>query len=58
MSIFHRPNLIQNHLALVLYTLMCVDLFPALCEVIVSSSAQLSVRTTLLLGREILLISV
>ncbi|XP_050686343.1 rapamycin-insensitive companion of mTOR-like isoform X3 [Eriocheir sinensis] len=46
----YRPNLIQNHLALVLYTLMCVDLFPALCEVIVSSSAQLSVRTTLLLG--------
>nr|XP_053655508.1 LOW QUALITY PROTEIN: rapamycin-insensitive companion of mTOR-like [Cherax quadricarinatus] len=45
-----RPNLIQNHLALVLYTLMCVDLFPALCEVIVTSSAPLSVRTTILLG--------
>ncbi|KAK8396470.1 hypothetical protein O3P69_005488 [Scylla paramamosain] len=46
----YRPNVIQNHLALVLYTMMCVDLFPALCEVIVSSSAPLSVRTTLLLG--------
>ncbi|XP_069163639.1 rapamycin-insensitive companion of mTOR-like isoform X1 [Procambarus clarkii] len=45
-----RPNIIQNHLALVLYTLMCVDLFPALCEVIVTSSAPLSVRTTILLG--------
>ncbi|KAK7081586.1 hypothetical protein SK128_008472, partial [Halocaridina rubra] len=45
----YRPNLIQNHLALVLYTLMCVDLFPALCEVIVSSSTPLSVRTTILL---------
>nr|XP_027221348.1 rapamycin-insensitive companion of mTOR-like isoform X1 [Penaeus vannamei] len=45
-----RPNIIQNHLALVLYTLMCVDLFPAMCEVIVSSSAALSVRTTILLG--------
>ncbi|CAL4142208.1 unnamed protein product, partial [Meganyctiphanes norvegica] len=46
----YRPNLIQNHLSLVLYTLMCVDLFPALCEVIVSSSAQVSIRTTMLLG--------
>ncbi|XP_071552296.1 rapamycin-insensitive companion of mTOR isoform X2 [Panulirus ornatus] len=45
-----RPNIIQNHLALVLYTLICVDLFPAMCEVIVSSSAPLSVRTTILLG--------
>ncbi|XP_064086614.1 rapamycin-insensitive companion of mTOR-like [Macrobrachium nipponense] len=45
-----RPNLIQNHMALVLYTMMSVDLFPALCEVIVSSSAHLSVRTTILLG--------
>nr|UYO77161.1 rapamycin insensitive companion of mTOR [Penaeus japonicus] len=45
-----RPNIIQNHLALVLYTLMCVDLFPAMCEVVVSSSAALSVRTTILLG--------
>lgn len=46
-----RPNLIQNHLALVLYTLMSVDLFPAMCEVIVSGSAPLSVRTTILLGK-------
>ncbi|KAG7156669.1 rapamycin-insensitive companion of mTOR-like [Homarus americanus] len=46
----YRANLIQNHLALVLYTLICVDLFPALCEVIVTSSAPVSVKTTILLG--------
>ncbi|XP_069677672.1 rapamycin-insensitive companion of mTOR isoform X2 [Periplaneta americana] len=45
-----RPNIVEIHLALLLYTFLEVGLLEAIVEVIVSSDTFISVRATVLLG--------
>jgi rapamycin-insensitive companion of mTOR len=45
-----RPNIVEIHLALLLYTFLQAGLLEAIVEVIVSSDTFISVRATILLG--------
>ncbi|XP_052097251.1 rapamycin-insensitive companion of mTOR-like [Mytilus californianus] len=45
-----RPNLVENHLALILFAWIGAGILEALVEVIISSSTKLSIRATILLG--------
>lgn len=47
----HRPNLVLNHMALLVYCLIEASLAQTLIEVIVSSDTFISVRATILLGK-------
>ncbi|XP_069128220.1 rapamycin-insensitive companion of mTOR-like isoform X2 [Argopecten irradians] len=46
-----RPNLVENHLALLLSAWIGAGILDALVEVVISSEDQLFVRTTILLGQ-------
>ncbi|XP_060081851.1 uncharacterized protein LOC132561136 [Ylistrum balloti] len=46
-----RPNLVENHLALLLSAWIGAGIFDALVEVVISSDDQLFIRTTILLGQ-------
>jgi hypothetical protein len=48
--LLHRPNIVEIHLALLLYTFLQAGLLEAIVEVIVSSDTFISVRATILLG--------
>lgn len=47
-----RPNLVLNHMALLVYCLIEARLVPTLVEVIVTSDTFISVRATILLGNK------
>ncbi|GLH11487.1 Rapamycin-insensitive companion of mTOR [Gryllus bimaculatus] len=53
-----RPNLVQMHLALLLYTFLEVGLLEAIAEVIVTADTFISVRATILLGELLHLVHV
>lgn len=47
------PNIIEQHLSLLLYCFIETGLIEALCEVIATSDTFISVRATVLLGNKI-----
>ncbi|XP_066994227.2 rapamycin-insensitive companion of mTOR [Anabrus simplex] len=54
----NRPNLVEIHLALLLYTFLEVGLLEAIVEVVVTSDTFISVRATILLGELLQLVHV
>ncbi|KAJ9598512.1 hypothetical protein L9F63_010802, partial [Diploptera punctata] len=52
----YRPNIVEMHLALLLYTFLEAGLLDTIVEVIVSSDTYISVRATVLLGELLYLI--
>lgn len=50
------PNIVEQHLALLLYCFIETGLLGALCEVIATSDTFISVRATVLLGKTTLLL--
>ena len=45
-----RPNLVRNHLALLLYAFMQAGVIEALCHTVIHTSTLLAIRSTILLG--------